>query len=243
MKADSTLHPNRGAFKIACLVKKWHYAHMAFIFLDESGQFSKNHHGQYFVVGSFTVGNQRRTAKSFRAWFRTKFPKKMRTQSEVKWSSTGIKDDLRLRTLKYIAKLDVRIKYGYLLKSNIPHSYHKKNKLDSGVLYTAIVAEILAQYLPIDEKEIHIFCDQRSLKGMTKKGFEDQIIAKLSPFCTPDTLIQVEMVDSTTNANMQIADWISGALARYLETGHLAEDCYKILKNNFISDGIEFYNK
>ena len=140
-----------------------------YIFLDESGQFTKHNHEEYFVIGSFTVGDQRRTDKEFRKWFRSKFPKKIRTQSEVKWSATGISDDLRLRTLKHIAKLDVRIKYGFLLRNNIPSSYrNKKNKIDSGILYTNIVAEVLEQYLPTDEKEIYIFCDQRALKGMTR---------------------------------------------------------------------------
>lgn len=215
-----------------------------YIFLDESGNFTKHNHEEYFVIGSFTVGDQRRTNKEFRKWFRSKFPKKMRKQSEVKWSATGISDDLRLRTLKHIAKLDVRIKYGYLLRSNIPSSYrNKKNKINDGILYTNIVAEVLEQYLPTDEKEIHIFCDKRSLRGMTRQDFESDIIAKLLPYCQPDALIQIEMIDSSSSANIQIADWISGALARYLERSRLGDECYKILKNNFLSEGKEFFKK
>lgn len=213
-----------------------------YIFLDESGQFTKHDHDEYFVIGSFTVGNQRRTDKEFRKWFRTKFPKKIRRQSEVKWSSTGISNDLRLRTLKHIAKLDVRIRCGFLLRNNIPSSYrNKKNKIDSGVLYTNVVSKVLEQYLSTNEKEIHIFCDQRSLKGMTKQQFESAIIAKLLSYCSPNSIIQVEMIDSTSNANIQIADWISGAMARYLEKGRLGEECYKNLKNNFLDAGIEFF--
>src|SRR3989344_8631099 len=122
-----------------------------YIFLDESGNFTKHNHEEYFVIGSFTVGNQKRTNKEFRKWFRTKFPRKMRKQSEVKWSATGITDELRLRTLQYIAKLDARIKYGYLLRSNIPSDYrNKKNKINDGILYTTIVAGVLEQYLPTD---------------------------------------------------------------------------------------------
>lgn len=215
-----------------------------FIFLDESGQFTKHNHEEYFVIGSFTIGNQSRTNKEFRKWFRSKFPKKMRTQSEIKWSATGITDELRIKTLKQIAKLDVRIRYGYLLRNNIPSLYkNKKNKIDDGILYTNIVGEVLEQYLPIDEKEIHIFCDQRSLKGMTKKDFRSEITAKLLPYCTPNTVIQVEMIDSTSNSNIQIADWISGALTRYLEKGHLGEEFYKILKNNLLSEGKEFFKQ
>ena len=217
---------------------------MAYIFLDESGNFVKHNHEEYFVIGSFTVGDQKRTSKGFRKWFRTKFPKKIRTQSEVKWSGSGVSDDLRLRTLKYISKLDVRIKYGYLLRSNIPSSYrNKKNKIDDGILYTNIVAEVLEQYVSTYEKEIHIFCDQRNLKGMTKLEFASSITAKLLPLCLPDTVIHIDMVDSSMNANIQIADWISGAIARYLEKGKNGEEYFRVFKNNFLSKGKEFFAK
>jgi hypothetical protein len=212
-----------------------------YIFLDESGQFTKHNHEEYFVVGTFTVGDQRRTDKAMRSWCHSRFPRKMRNQSEIKWSAKGIKDDLRLRTLKHIAKLDVRIRYGYLLRKNIPSSYRKKGKIESGVLYTNIIGEILEKYVPTDEKEIHIFCDRRSLKGMTKKEFESAIVGRLLPLCAPGTMVQVEMIDSTVNANIQIADWISGALARYLEGGPLGGECHRIVKNNLLDSGIEFF--
>jgi len=105
-----------------------------FIFLDESGQFTKHNHDQYFVVGTFSVGKQERTKKGFKKWIREKFPRKMCKQNEVKWSASGISDDLRLRTLKHIASLDVRIRFGFLLRKNIPVDYRKKGKIDSGNL-------------------------------------------------------------------------------------------------------------
>lgn len=71
---------------------------MAYIFLDESGQFTKHNHEKYFVVGSFTVGNFRRTEKRFRSWQKSKFPKHIRNQSEIKFSEVKISDDLRLKT-------------------------------------------------------------------------------------------------------------------------------------------------
>ena len=80
---------------------------MPHIFLDESGQFSKNSREKYFVIGSFTVGEPRRTNKSFLAWRKKKYPKKMRYQAEIKFSDTGLDEKLRLGTLKQIAKMDV----------------------------------------------------------------------------------------------------------------------------------------
>ena len=87
------------------------------IFLDESGQFKVHNHEQYFVIGSFTVGDTRRTAKGLRSFFSRHFPKKMRDQNEIKWSATGIPDTLRLKTLRYISNLDVHIRYIYINKN------------------------------------------------------------------------------------------------------------------------------
>jgi hypothetical protein len=99
---------------------------MPYIFLDESGQFTKHNNERYFVVGSFTVGNPRRTEKQL-------------------------------------------------------------------------------------------------------------------PQLPQGSLVQIEMIDSASNPNIQIADWISGALARYLEEKNLGNDCYQILKNNLLSEGKELF--
>jgi len=215
---------------------------MPYIFLDESGQFTKHNHENYFVIASFTVGEPRRTAKGFRAWLRGHFPRKMRDLNEIKWSSTGFSDKLRLKTLREISKLDVRIRFAYLLHRNIPTNYRQKNKLQSGLLYTNIVGEILDSYLSITDKEFRIFCDQRRLSGMSEAEFKEVLKARLLPGLPKDTVIQIEMVDSASVVNIQIADWIAGALARYLEKGRLGEECYKILKGNIIGEGIELFS-
>ena len=215
---------------------------MPYIFLDESGQFTKHNHEDYFVIASFTIGEPRRTAKGFRAWCRDHFPRKMRHQSEIKWSATGITDELRLKTLKQISKMDVRIRFAYLLHKNIPIDYRQKNKLQSGLLYTNIVGEILTSYLPITDKEFRIFCDRRRLSGMSETEFKEVLKARLLPGLPKDVILQIEMVDSAAIVNIQIADWIVGALARYLEKGHLGAECYKILKGNIIGEGRELFN-
>jgi hypothetical protein len=215
---------------------------MPHIFLDESGQFSSHSHENYFIVASFTVGEPRRTAKGFRAWLRGHFPRKMRDLSEIKWASTGFSDALRLKTLQEISKLDVRIRFAYLLHRNIPADYHHKNKLQSGLLYTNIVGEILTSYLPITDNEFRVFCDRRKLSGMSEVEFKEILKARLLPGLPRNTVLQIEMVDSAAVVNIQIADWIAGALARYLEKGKLGEECFKILKGNIIGEGKELFN-
>ena len=60
-----------------------------------------------------------------------------------------------------------------------------------------------------------------------KKVLRARLLSKLPK----DALLQIEMVDSAAVVNIQIADWIAGALARYLEKGHLGEECYKMSEN------------
>lgn len=215
---------------------------MPHIFLDESGQFSKHNDEKYFVIGSFTVGNPRRTEKQFRVWQRNKFPKKLRYQPEIKFSEVKIEDALRLKTLKFIANLDVRAHFAYLLKENIPGDYRSKNKLQSGLLYTNIVGETLEMYLPITDKEFRVFCDQRHLKGIKRSKFKEILTARLLPQLPNGTAIQIEMLDSMRNTNIQIADWISGALAWFLEDKKLGRECYQILKNNLLGDGKKLFD-
>lgn len=213
-----------------------------YIFLDESGNFTKHNHEEYFVIGSFTVGDPRRTAKDFRAFFRKHFPRKMKNQDEIKWSATGISDKLRLKTLRYISKLDVRIRYIYLLKTNIPAEYRKEDKFKDGLLYTNVVGELLEMYLPTVDEDFRLFCDQRRLSGMTKSHFKEILKARILPDLNKNTIVQIETVDSKHNVNIQIADWIAGALARYLEKGKIGEECFWALKGNIIGEGKELFN-
>ena len=217
---------------------------MPHIFLDESGQFTKHNHEEYFVIASFTVGEPRRTAKGFRSWCRKHFPRKMRTLSEIKWSASGIPDDLRLKTLRKISRLDVRIKFAYVFNKNIPRDYHKKDKLLSGLLYTNILGELLDEWLSNADKEFRVFCDQRRLSGMSESEFKGILTARLLPRLPKNSVVQIEMVDSASSGNIQIADWIAGALARYLERGDLGLEYHQILKGNIMGDaeGKEIFN-
>lgn len=212
-----------------------------YIFLDESGQFSKNNNEKYFIVASFTVGDPRRTEKGLRGFYNKKFPKKMRNQSEIKFANKKITDSLRIKTVKFISGLDVRINYVYLLKKNIPENFFKKDKLLSGHLYTHIIAEVLEKYLPINDSEFRVFCDKRHLKGIKQSDFKRILKSHLLPLLPANTNIETEMVDSASSVNIQIADWIVGVLARDLEDKELGSELKQILKNNILNEGKELF--
>jgi hypothetical protein len=213
---------------------------MAFIFLDESGQFTKHNNEDYFVLVTFTTGEPRRTEKTFRTFQHKKFPRKMRNQSEIKFS--GVKHHaLKVKMLKQIANMDVRIRYSYLLRNNIPQEYRDGTKIRGGHLYTAIVRQTLEMYFPMSEKEFRLFCDKRHLKGIKQSEFKEKLKIELISMMEKNAIIQIETIDSTSDPNIQIADWIAGALATYHNKKANGEEYYTILRNNFVGEGKELF--
>jgi len=135
-----------------------------FIFLDEAGNF-KSKKENYFIVGGFITGDPKRTAKTFRKWQTKKFPAKIRYKTEVKFSDSGLNENLRLATLQYFCDQDIRIFYSFLNRLNIPLEYRKKKQIQTGLLYAEIVGKTLSLLLPANDSEFRVFRDRRHLKN------------------------------------------------------------------------------
>ena len=206
-----------------------------FIFLDESGNFTKDKE-PYFLIAGFITNNPRRTAKAFRKWQHTKFPKKLRWKNEVKFTNSGINQLLRLKTINYFSKQDLRIFYIFLDKNNIPLEYRTKKGLETGLLYAQVVSEALEIILPIQENEFRVFLDKRPLKGISAKQFKETLRLKLLPDLPKATILQIETVDSATQSNVQIADWVCGALFRFYNKKLDGKEYFKTLKNSIIGE-------
>lgn len=214
-----------------------------FIYLDESGTLTENN-GKYFIIGTYTVGDSRKITKAFRKWQKTKFPKKLQRQAELKFNDSHIDDKLRLKTLQYFAKQDIRIFYTYLKKNNIPQEYYKKGKVaKTGLLYTEIVRSTIELYIPVTENQFVIVRDQRTLKGVTVDEFNDVLKASLLPKLPAKVALHIQAVDSTSNPLIQVADWICGALARYYEGKSMGEEFYSVLKGNIVQEKELFSEK
>lgn len=204
------------------------------IYLDESGNLTGKS-GKYFIVGTYTVGNPQRIENAFRRWQRRKFPKKLKAQTEIKFNDPHINDKLRLKTIKYLVKQDIRIFYTYLKRKNIPEEYRKEGKVyHTGLLYAEIVRAALELYLPITEPEFIVIRDQKTLKRMAVAEFHETLKISLLPQLPAKALFQVQAVDSTTSAQIQVVDWVCGALAQYHEKKPLGANLYAELKRNII---------
>lgn len=205
-----------------------------FIYLDESGTLTKSD-GKYFIVATYTVGDPKKISKAFRKWQKTKFPKKLRNQAELKFKDSHIDDKLRIKTLQHFTKQDIRIFYTFLKKKNIPSEYCKKGKVvKTGLLYVEIVKATLELYMPAIENQFTVVRDQRTLKGVAVNKFNEILKVSLLPKLPARVLFQVQPVDSTNYPTIQVVDWVCGALARYYEGKPTGEDFYTILKGNII---------
>jgi hypothetical protein len=207
---------------------------MPYIYLDESGTLTKNN-GQHFIVATFSIGDPKRVANAFRRWQKSKFPKKLRLQAEVKFNNSSLDDKLRRKTLQHLVDQDIRIFYTYLSTANIPDEYTRKAKVhESGRLYLEIVGSTLELYLPLTTTEFRIIRDQRTTKGMTSREFNEALRTRLLPNMPAKTLVKVEDVDSTTSPQVQVADWVCGALACYHQGKPGGQELYNILKPNIV---------
>jgi hypothetical protein len=56
------------------------------------------------------------------------------------------------------------------------------------------------------------------------------------PNLPKEAIIQIETVDSATQPNIQIADWICGALFRFYNKKADGKEYFKILKNSIIAE-------
>lgn len=214
-----------------------------FTYLDESGTLTQSD-GDYFIVATYSVGDARKITKAFRKWQKTKFPKKLRRQAELKFNDSHIDDKLRLKTLQYFARQDIRIFYTFLQKKNIPREYHKKGKVtETGLLYTEIVRATLELYMPVTESQFTVVRDQRTLKGVTVDKFNETLKTSLLPKLPAKVRFQVQAVDSTSNPLIQVADWVCGALARFHEGKSMGEEFYSVLKGNIVAEKELFSEK
>ncbi|MCX6789347.1 MAG: DUF3800 domain-containing protein [Candidatus Gribaldobacteria bacterium] len=205
-----------------------------YIFIDESGDLCGKQ-SEFFVVGGFITNDPRRTARVFRKWRKTKFTnKKLRYRTELKFSDTRLAEEMRLKTLGNLAQSDIRIFYVFFKVKNIPENYHNKKGVETGLLYTEIVEQALRFLLPTGDLEFRVYRDFRQLKGVSQAKFNELLKIGLSPNLSKKAVVQLEAVNSANNTNIQIADWICGALFRYYNKGKNGDRYFSLFKNSIV---------
>lgn len=213
---------------------------MSAIFVDESGQLI-NSQRRYFVVAAFLTKNPRKTAKRFRAWHHSRFPRSVLHQSEVKFSNKNVDHKLRLKTLKFICSLNINIQYSYVFPPNIPSIYFHKGTMKSGHVYNEIVGTTLERFVDYTGMNFLAYCDKRHLRDFSESDFRKTIQTRIAPHMAGNSLIRITMVDSQQYSNIQIADWIVGAIAAYINESDYGDEYMDILQSNLLGSGNELF--
>lgn len=205
---------------------------MIFIYIDESGQFYNRNTENFFVVAGFSTENFRITAKEFKKWKINKFPRKFKYQNEIKFSDKIITNHLKIKTIEKILNIpNTKIEFIKINNSEIPKEYMNKNgKINTQSLYTDKLAELVLKFLVNKNEEIKIFCDHRHIKGYTKKQYKEKLVKQINSLIQSTLKIDIDFVDSKNNTNVQIADWIVGAIAHALNKKTNCDEYQDLLK-------------
>lgn len=83
--------------------------------------------------------------------------------------------------------------------------------------------------------EFRLFRDKRHLRKVSKVEFNEALKLDLLPNLPAKAVVQIEATESGSNPNIQIADWVCGALYRYHNNCENGEHYYSILKNSIIN--------
>ena len=203
---------------------------MLYIFADESGNFSGNR-DHYFVLSAFVTSDPRATRKCFLRARQTRLPKKYRHYSEIKFSDRAIPERFKKHVLGRVAQEDVRIYAIFFDKRNLPLSLRRQPE---GLVYCHLVGQLLEMCPLAESREIYIFLDRRNLKGTTRDAFDATLKTRLILSFPRLRRLDIEHVDSTSNVNIQIADFIAGAIFQKHERG----DCsfYDMIRPRIVQE-------
>jgi len=89
--------------------------------------------------------------------------------------------------------------------------------------------------LPTTDLEFRVFRDERHLKKISQTKFNEITKLDLLPKLPAKAVIQIEALNSSASPNIQIADWICGALFRYHNERKNGEHFFAMLRNSIIA--------
>ena len=209
---------------------------MPYIFFDESGDLAGD---QIFTLSSFTTHDLRGVENKFTDWLANHFPLKISRQGEIKFPNPDIAPPLRQKTLEPIASLPIQVRSVQLHTKYVPLQFYDQDGLRSGWLYIALLKECLMDYLPITDGELHVICDQRTLKKIRRGEFLEIIEKFCRKITPPGTLMEISLANSASLRMLQLADWLAGGIASGLGNEILRPSC-EVIDGHILEEDPDF---
>jgi len=180
-----------------------------YIFLDESYNLKNRSKLQFISINGFKVINVKKIWKRWKI-YRRKFISKARIHATDKRF-----EPLREKSLSLIySSPDTTLLTIFQIIQEIPvgktSPYYKKGKLDFEKAYEDILKALLDKLNLQEYKKVVINIDSRKHKEgiLGKKNFQENILFYLKQ-CYPNTMFRFEILPSSSNILLEIADFIS----------------------------------
>lgn len=185
-----------------------------YIFLDESYNLKDRSKVQFISINGFETTGPKRIWKRWKL-YRRRFISKARIHATDKRF-----EPLREKSLDLIYSLpDATFLTVFQTLQEIPADkdspYYRKGKLDFEKVYEDIFKTLLDKLNLQEYKRVVINIESRKHKGgiLGKKRFQENILSYLKQ-CYPNTIFHFEILPSSSNILIEVADFVSNTFYR-----------------------------
>jgi len=186
-----------------------------YIFLDESYNLKDRTKPQFISINGF------KTTGPKQIWKRWKLYRRSFISKDRIHATDGRFELLREKALNLIYSLpDATLLTVFQTIQEIPVGkntpYYRKEKLDFEKVYEDILKALLDKLNIQEYKKVVINIESRKHKGgiLGKKKFQENIFTYLKE-CYPNTVFRFEILPSSSNILVEIADFISNTFYKY----------------------------
>lgn len=187
------------------------------VFVDEVANF-RGGRDRYCIFTAFTTHQPRVTRKCFIRAKQTKLPRKYRHYTEIKFSDRVISAQFKKHVLRQLSQEEIRIYSLVFARDNLPGVLQQQA---DRLIYCDLIGRLLELCPLAESQEVYLFLDSRNLKGLTRREFDMDLRKRLLPQLRKGARLEIQHIDSTTNVNIQVADFLCGAVFQKYERGNL----------------------
>jgi hypothetical protein len=208
-----------------------------YVFLDEAGNL-RDDRNRHAVLVAFVTDQPKVTRKCFVRARQAKLPTKYQHYAEIKFSDRVIPDDFKKHVLRQLARTEIQIYALVVVKEHLPPEFRIQAE---GIIYCHLVGQLLELCGLEESNEVYLFLDRRSLQGLTRQEFDARLRHRLLCQLREGVRLEIQHPDSTTNVNVQVADFLCGAIFRKYERGN--QEHYALIERRIIAEEILTGNK
>ena len=180
-----------------------------YIYIDESGDFgSIKKSSKYFLIALVTSRDNRQFDIFMRRLRSRKLPKKERKLPELK--ATLATKSFPKYFYSHLKELDFKVVAVTLDKKDIPSHLRK----EEGIIYLRMIEQGLVPLVKQKSNNYLITIDRKHFKKMSKEAFNLALKDFLLVEQHLKVPVTIHQIDSTTNRNIQFADFMVYAFGR-----------------------------